>query len=104
MGDVLLRTTEKPGIGFDFVRAAGIGVRCVFRGVDEGWGEPLAGDARDSQRRDIPGLARRCLPMTGPKPVLALMLCDRPFTVKWNELATEVELERRNGNVAVPRM
>lgn len=83
MGDVLLRTTEKPGIGLDFVRAAGIGVKCVSWGMGEGWEEPLAGDAwRDSQRRDIPGLARLCLPMAGPRPVLALILCDRPFTVK----------------------
>lgn len=72
--------------------------------MEEGWLQPLAGEARDSQRRDIPGLMRFGLPMKGPKPTLAFMLCARPFAVKWNELATEVELERRNGNVAVPRI
>lgn len=50
--------------------------------MDECWGEALAGEAMDSQRRDIPGLARLCLAMRGPKPMLGLMLCERVFTGK----------------------
>lgn len=104
MGDVLLRTAEKPGIGLDFVRVAGIGVSCAPWGEDdEECGEPLPGDAMDSQKRDIPGLMRLGLPMAGPKPIPALILCVRPHAEKWNGPETEAEFGRRNGKVAVPR-
>ena len=57
-------------------------------------GELLAGEAMDSQRRDMPGRVRRGLPR--------FTLWERPF--QWNTPLgeKEAEFERKNGSVAAP--
>jgi len=102
MGEVLPRTPANPPTCADLLRGGVVvvvfGVVKELLGPDasgEVAGEHLAGDAMDSQNRDILGRARRGLPR--------LRLCERPF--QWNTPLgenAEAEFERKNGRVAAP--